>query len=69
MNIVEYSSDQYQQAISRKSKLLKYLGYSRIVKLTKAGKFLEIPSSIFLQATVIINVNIIRYCDKSVYKG
>ena len=32
-------SGQYQQAISSYSKLLKYLGYSRIFKLTKAGKF------------------------------
>ena len=39
MTILEYSSGQYQQAVSSQSKLLKYLGYSRICKLTKAGNF------------------------------
>ena len=39
MNILEYSSDHNQQVIPRKSKMLEYLGYSRILKFTKAGNF------------------------------
>ena len=35
MNILEYSSSQYRQVIPRESKMLEYVGYLRIFKLTK----------------------------------
>ena len=38
-NIDEIPSGQYQQVIPMKSKMLEYLGYSRIFKLRKAGHF------------------------------
>ena len=34
-----YLSGQYHQVILRKSKILEYLGYLRIFKLTKASNF------------------------------
>ena len=39
MIFLEYSRGQYHQVIQRKSKMSKYIGYSRLFKLTKARKF------------------------------
>ena len=39
MNILKYSSGQYLQVIPRKSKMLEYLGYSKIFNLIKARNF------------------------------